>query len=683
MIVLLLIGLFALTISINSVSSSVPWWNLDFNHRVSLIVSAGSLQRTDFPLTVFVDFSTYTSVKVDQASIRVIDPNVNEVPSQTQWFSDTSANIYFRCSIPADQQKTYYIYFATSTTMTKPTYGTDLYLYSGTTETIGNSKYAIVWDSIANAIDIRIKQYSQAVNIRKYADDLHHSLLYVNYAYPVWWWTEWGSTTQDGSSPSVVTVVASGPEVVIMHLVQQRAGHLQKKDMTLYFYPSQGYFFVKDTTDLSGLAQYSADVEWSYIIDCGSSPTSYADLGGNYYTAEYPNAYGLGLVWLNKDSHLQWKGFSGIGTFSGELRWTLPADESIVNNHYSEYAILLDGFNIRADTQSLYSQLSNPPSLWLSQAAETQSVALTLTSSIDSLKTAVNQQSSFEITLQNDGNIEAKNIHMSSYGVPSAWVQFSDDGFSLAPNAQKRVTVTVSPAYVGDGNYSLTISASAAAGNTPSATIELKVNRAPIAEFTFIPPNATIRDMVNFTDESSSPDGQVTAWLWTFGDGANSTLRNPGHKYAQKGNFAATLMVTDNNGAKASVSHTVVIHNLSPSAAFNCTPAIPEVNANAQFADSSTDPENLLASWHWDFGDGSTSDIQNPSHNFTSSGSFNVTLTVVDDEGATGTSSLTVSVTGPSPIETPLPIPIWAIVSVAVLIAGMGTSIFYLRRRRH
>jgi PKD repeat protein len=465
-------------------------------------------------------------------------------------------------------------------------------------------------------------------------------------------------------------------------MVQQRSGHYEHKSMNLYFYPKQGYFVVEDTTALAAKG-YNADVEWSYMIDCGTSPTSYADIGGNYYTAENPGFYGLGLVWLAKDADLQWKGFSGIGALSGELRWVLPADETSNNAHYSKYAILLDGANIRADAQSLYSQLSNPPSLSLSQTAETQSVALTLTSSINSLETAVNQQSSFEITLQNNGNIEAKNIHMSSYGVPSAWVQFSEDAFSLAPNAQKRVTVTVSPAYVGDGNYSLTISATAAVGNTPSATIELKVNRAPIAEFTFVPPNASIRDMVNFTDESSSPDGQVTDWLWTFGDGASSTLRTPSHKYAQKGNFAATLMVTDDNGAKASVSHTVVIHNLSPSAAFNCTPTSPEVDTNVQFTDSSADPENLLASWHWDFGDSSTSDVQNPNHNFTSTGNFNVTLTVTDDEGATGASSKIVSVTGPSPTETPLPIPIWAIASVMVLVAGMGASIFYLRKRRH
>jgi hypothetical protein len=56
------------------------------------------------------------------------------------------------------------------------------------------------------------------------------------------------------------------------------------------------------------------------------------------------------------------------------------------------YAVLLDGSAIRADTQYLYSQLSNPLSVQLGQTVEAQNVALTLSSSIGSLKTAVNQQ---------------------------------------------------------------------------------------------------------------------------------------------------------------------------------------------------------------------------------------------------------------------------------------------------
>lgn len=184
-LVLIIAILLFSSVMVGKISCSVPWWNVDFNHRVSLTINAGSLQRTNYPITIYVDFSKYTSVKVDQASIRVIDPDGIELPSQAQWLSDTTANIYFSCSIPAGQQKTYYIYFATGTTMTKPNYSTDLYLWTGTTRTVGNSKYLITWDNITNAIDIRINQFSSAVNVMKYVDDLHHSLFYVNYEVPV------------------------------------------------------------------------------------------------------------------------------------------------------------------------------------------------------------------------------------------------------------------------------------------------------------------------------------------------------------------------------------------------------------------------------------------------------------------------------------------------------------------
>lgn len=66
LLAILIIGLFALAFDTSSVSSTVPWWNLDFNHRVSLTVDAGSLERTDYPLTVSIDFSKYTTVQVDK-----------------------------------------------------------------------------------------------------------------------------------------------------------------------------------------------------------------------------------------------------------------------------------------------------------------------------------------------------------------------------------------------------------------------------------------------------------------------------------------------------------------------------------------------------------------------------------------------------------------------------------------
>src|SRR5438105_1535267 len=170
-------------------------------------------------------------------------------------------------------------------------------------------------------------------------------------------------------------------------------------------------------------------------------------------------------------------------------------------------------------------------------------------------------------------------------------------------------------------------------------------NQSPVAAFTASCPTLTC----SFTDQSSDPDGTIATWHWDFGDGSTPvTTRNPSHTYSTGGSYTVTLTVTDNQGAPNTVTHSVAPSqpNQPPTAAF--TASCPTLTCS--FTDQSSDPDGTIATWDWDFGDGSTPvTTRNPSHTYSAGGSYTVTLTVKDNQNASSSPvSHTVQVTAPN-----------------------------------
>jgi PKD repeat protein len=92
--------------------------------------------------------------------------------------------------------------------------------------------------------------------------------------------------------------------------------------------------------------------------------------------------------------------------------------------------------------------------------------------------------------------------------------------------------------------------------------------------------------------------------------------------------------------------------NLAPVADFTVTTS----DLTATFTDASSDSDGTVVSWSWDFGDGASANVQNPTHTYTSAGSYQVTLEVTDNESATDTILKTVTVeepAGPQPPAAP------------------------------
>lgn len=160
---------------------------------------------------------------------------------------------------------------------------------------------------------------------------------------------------------------------------------------------------------------------------------------------------------------------------------------------------------------------------------------------------------------------------------------------------------------------------------------------------------ATPTDLVVAFDGSSSAaanDATISTYAWDFGDGQTGTGATTSHTYAAAGTYTATLTVTDDNGLQSSTSQqvSVLAANVQPQSAFVTSVAGLAMRADGS---SSTDQDGTIASYAWDFGDGTTANGAVADHTYAADGTYAVSLTVTDDRGGASTSSQNVSVAAP------------------------------------
>ncbi|RLF59258.1 MAG: hypothetical protein DRN27_03200, partial [Thermoplasmata archaeon] len=185
----------------------------------------------------------------------------------------------------------------------------------------------------------------------------------------------------------------------------------------------------------------------------------------------------------------------------------------------------------------------------------------------------------------------------------------------------------------GDYNVTLTITDNDMATNSTTKIVPVS-NLPPIANFSYNPNNPTSLDLISFNDSSYDSDGTIVSWYWNFGDGNTSTSQNTTHSYADNGTYLVSLTVTDDDGDNDTITKQVSLANIIPIVNFSYLPTTPTTADLITFNDSSYDSDGTIVSWYWDFDDGNTSTSQNTTHSYADNGTYLVSLTVTDDDGA-------------------------------------------------
>jgi PKD repeat protein len=205
--------------------------------------------------------------------------------------------------------------------------------------------------------------------------------------------------------------------------------------------------------------------------------------------------------------------------------------------------------------------------------------------------------------------------------------------------------------YSGDGSN--------AAFNTtcgdPNEVLTVLSGVSPLASFTFSPAISGPNDNVRFDASGSRATisgGVITSYSWQFGDGNDlGPISSPTakHAYLTWGHFTVTLNVTDSYGYTNRTSGVVDVDAL-PIATFDTLHALAKVGRPFLFNGSdSHDPDGNVTSWTWKFGDGGTGSGAVVNHVYQVTGVYNVTLTVVDNNGFSGSITKAFLVVYPQP----------------------------------
>lgn len=220
---------------------------------------------------------------------------------------------------------------------------------------------------------------------------------------------------------------------------------------------------------------------------------------------------------------------------------------------------------------------------------------------------------------------------------PGESVTFNNQTTGTAPISytwdfgDSTTSTEVSPTHTFSGNADVTVTLTAKGYGDPS-TATGTVKFTPKAQFSPAEVTLTPGEALTFMDQSVGPG--PFEYAWDFGDGTSADNPNPSHTYTTYKDYEVKLTVTNANGSDTATGY---VH-FKPKAAFTQSASLIQLGDEIQFTNQSTGSGTLT--YAWDFGDGTTSTEENPTHKYEKTGTFEVKLTVTNKYGSDTASTM-------------------------------------------